>query len=92
MALVATIPKSHGGSAEASVVAVSRPTTSPAPESRSPFALIASTCGLRDVVGPDLDVVELGKVRREERPDGAATDDADPHDAAVLQVPTVTRG
>ena len=44
MAFVTTIPKSHGGSSAASVVARGRPTTSPAPVSRSPCSLIASTC------------------------------------------------
>ncbi len=44
IAFVATMPKSHGGSSAASAVARRRPTTSPAPERRRPFALIASTC------------------------------------------------
>ena len=44
IAFVATMPKSHGGSSLASVVARTRPTSSPAPESRRPCALIASTC------------------------------------------------
>ncbi len=43
IAFVATIPKSHGGRAAASVVARRWPRTSPAPVSRSPFAFIAST-------------------------------------------------
>ena len=46
IAFVATIPKSQAGSSPASrrrAHAARR--TSPAPESRSPFALIASTCG-----------------------------------------------
>ena len=34
---------------------------------------------LVEVVGPDLDVVEAGEVRGEERADRAAADDADPH-------------
>ena len=51
----------------------------PAPESRSPLALIASTWSCAEVVRPHLDVVEQREVRREERPDGAAADDADPH-------------
>ena len=44
IAFVATIPKSHSGSSAASVVARGRPSTSPAPVSLRPFALIASTC------------------------------------------------
>ena len=45
IAFVATIPNSHGGSSAASVVArIPVACTSPAPVSRSPFALIASTC------------------------------------------------
>ena len=44
MLFTATIPSSQGGSAAGSAVALTFPTTSPAPESRSPFALIASTC------------------------------------------------
>ena len=43
IALVATIPKSQAGSSAASAVACTFPTTSPAPVSRSPFRLIAST-------------------------------------------------
>ena len=34
---------------------------------------------LVEVVGPDLDVVELREVRREQRPDRAAANHADPH-------------
>ena len=44
IAFVATIPKSQAGSSAGSVVARSLPTTSPAPVSLSPSALIASTC------------------------------------------------
>ena len=44
IAFVATIPKSQAGSCAGSLVARTLPTTSPAPESRRPFALIASTC------------------------------------------------
>ena len=44
IAFVATIPNSHGGSSAASAVArIPVACTSPAPVSRSPFALIAST-------------------------------------------------
>ena len=39
IAFVATMPKSHAGNSCASVVARRRPTTSPAPESRSPFGV-----------------------------------------------------
>ncbi len=39
-----TMPKSQGGIAAASLVARGCPTTSPAPESRSPPRLIAATC------------------------------------------------
>ena len=56
------------------------PTTSPAPESRSPSRVDRVDVLAREVVGPDLDVVELREVRREQRPDGAAADDADPHE------------
>ena len=34
---------------------------------------------MREVVGPDLDIVETREVRREERTDRSAADDADPH-------------
>ena len=44
IALVATMPSSQGGSAAGSLVACSRPCTSPAPDSRRPRSLIASTC------------------------------------------------
>ena len=44
MAFVATMPNSQGGIARASLVALGRPLTSPAPTSRSPFRAIASTC------------------------------------------------
>ena len=43
IAFVSTIPKSHGGSSAASLVARGWPSTSPAPESRRPSRLIAST-------------------------------------------------
>ena len=79
IAFVATIPKSQAGSSAASVVARSRPTTSPAPESRSPSRVDRVDVLAREVVRPDLDVVELREVRREQRPDRAAADDADPH-------------
>ena len=84
IAFVATMPKSHGGSSAASLVACRRPSTSPAPVSRRPSRLIASTCSLRQVVRPHLDVVERRQVRREQRPDGAATDDAHLHRPRVL--------
>ena len=45
IALVATMPKSQGGSAPGSLVACRCPWTSPAPHSRSPRSPIASTCG-----------------------------------------------
>jgi hypothetical protein len=32
-----------------------------------------------EIEGPDLDVVELGEVRREQRPDRTAADDRHPH-------------
>jgi hypothetical protein len=41
--LVATIPYSHAGSASASVVARTRPTSSLSPEIRSPRSFMAST-------------------------------------------------
>jgi hypothetical protein len=44
IAFVATMPKSQAGSSRASVVARTRPTSSPAPESRRPRSLIAATC------------------------------------------------
>ena len=56
-----------------------RPTTSPAPTSRRPSRLIASTCACASVVRPHLDVVERREVRREQRADRAAADDTDSH-------------
>ena len=49
---------------------------------RSPSRVDRVDVLLREVVRPDLDVVELRQARREERADGAAADDADPHDVA----------
>ncbi len=40
---------------------------------------------LRDVVGPHLDVVELGEVRGEQRPDSPTAHDADPHLATAVR-------
>ena len=55
--------------------------TSPAPESRSPSRVDRVDVRLGEVERPHLDVVERGEVRREERADRAAADDADSHDA-----------
>src|SRR5439155_22090133 len=44
IALVATMPNSHSGSSDATVVALTQPTTSPAPLRRRPCSLMASTC------------------------------------------------
>ena len=93
IAFVATIPKSQAGSSAASLVARIRVAcTSPAPVSRSPRSLIASTCACVEVVRPDLDVVERGEVGREERADRAAADDADPHCRPVLRGQRAARG
>ena len=45
-----------------------------------PLAVDRVDVVLREVVGPDLDVVELGQVRGEERPDRAATHHTNPHE------------
>ena len=83
IAFVATIPKSHGGSAAASVVALRAPDD--VARARQPEAVRVDRVDvrLRDVVGPDLDVVELREVRREERAHRPAADDADPHFASA---------
>jgi hypothetical protein len=49
---------------------------------REPEAVLVDGCDVVDVevVGPDLDVVELGEVNGEEGANGAATDDADSHE------------
>src|SRR6185295_4669642 len=41
--------------------------------------------GLRDVVGPDLDVVELREIGREQRADRTASHHADPHRAPTVR-------
>ena len=46
---------------------------------------------LEEVERPDLDVVERREVGREERPDGAAADDADPHADPPLRPQTAER-
>ena len=81
IALVATMPSSHGGSAAASLVAC-RPRVHVA-RARQPQAVRADRVDvrLREVEGPHLDVVERGEIGREQRPDRAAADDADPHGA-----------
>ena len=79
IAFVATMPKSHGGISAGSAVARGCPTTSPAPVSRRPSRLIAVDVELVEVERPHLDVVEQREVRREERADRTASDDADPH-------------
>ena len=67
------------------VVARSRPTTSPAPDSRRPFALIASTCSCARSYAHTSTSSSVGEVRREQRADRAAADDADPHAASAVR-------
>ena len=83
IAFVATIPKSHGGSSAASAVA--RTSADDVAGAGEPEAVRVDRVDVlpREVVGPDLDVVELRQVRREQRADRAAADDADPHAASL---------
>ena len=79
IAFVATMPKSHGRQ----LARVGRRAHPPddVAGAGEPQAVRVDRVDVlaREVVRPDLDVVELREVRREERPDGAAADDADPH-------------
>ena len=79
MHFVATIPKSQAGSSAASVVARRRPVDLARAGEPQPVAVDRVDVRAVEVVRPDLDVVEPGQVRREQRPDGAAADDAHPH-------------
>ncbi len=76
---VATIPSSHGGS---SAGVRGRPRVAdhlPGAREPEPARVDRVHVVLRQVVRPHLDVVEQREIRREERPDGPAADDADPH-------------
>ena len=81
IAFVATMPKSHGGSA-AGVArrAEARVDVACAGEPQA-VAFDRVDVGLVEVERPYLDVVEGGEVGGEERTDGAAADDADSHEA-----------
>jgi hypothetical protein len=48
-----------------------------------PFAVDRVHVLLRQIVGPHLHVIELREIGREQRADRAASDDADPHQAAL---------
>ena len=80
MHFVATIPKSQDGSSAASVVARSAADDVACAGEPQPVRVDRVDVGPVEVVGPDLDVVEPREVRREQRPDGAAADDRDPHE------------
>ena len=80
IAFVATIPKSHAGSSDASLVArMPVACTSPAPVRRRPALVDRVDVRLGEVVRPHLDVLERREVRGKERPHGPTTDDAHPH-------------
>ncbi len=78
IAFVATIPKSHGGSSDGVRRRANFSDNVPGAGEPEPVRVDRVDVLLREVVGPDLDVVELRQVRREQRPDRAAADDADP--------------
>ncbi len=58
-----------------------RACTSPAPRQPQAVRVDRVDVRLREIEGPHLDVVERGEIGREQRPDRAAADDADPHGA-----------
>ncbi len=80
IAFVATMPKSHCGSSCGSVVARSRAEHVAGAGEPQPVRVDRVDVRLRRVVRPDLDVVELREIRREQRADCAAADDTDPHE------------
>ena len=79
IAFVATMPKSHGGSSAASVVARTLPDDVARAGQAQPVAVDRVDVVAREVVGPDLDVVERPEIGGEQRADRAAADDADLH-------------
>ena len=91
IALVATMPKSHGGRADG--VARGVQARVHLARAREPQAVALDRVDVRlvEVEGPHLDVVERGQVGGEERPHGAAADDADPHEPVPSVVPVPRR-
>ena len=80
IAFVATMPKSHGGSS-CGVGRRAQPAEHLAGAGEpQPVRVDRVDVLARRVVRPDLDVVELREIRREQRADRAAADDADPHE------------
>ena len=79
IAFVATMPKSHGGIAAASLVARGRPDDVSGAGEPQAAAVDRGDVQLVEVERPDLDVVEQRQVRREQRPDRPATHDRNPH-------------
>ena len=86
IAFVATMPKSHGGSSAASVVARTRPVDLPRARQPQPVAVDRVDVLLREVVRPHLDVVQRRQVRREQRADGAAPDDRYDHESSFALI------
>ena len=86
IAFVATMPKSHGGSSAASDVARSLPSTSPGTAQPETVAVDRGDVVRSEVVSPDLHVLELREVGREERSHRTAADDAHPHASSSLSM------
>ena len=74
------MPNSQGGSADGSVVALHAPDDLAGAYEAHAVGVDRVDVWLGDVVCPNLDVVELSEVRREERADGTAADDTDSHE------------
>ena len=79
MLLTATIPKSHGRQLVRARRRLHPPDELAGARDPQPVLVDRRDVRLVQVVGPDLDVVELRERRREQRPDRPAADDADPH-------------
>ena len=84
IAFVATIPKSQAGSSRGVRRRPHAPDDLARPGEPEPVRVDRVDVRAVEVVRPHLDVVELREVRREQRADGAAPDDADPHSTASV--------
>ena len=78
IAFVATIPKSHAGVPQVGRRANVRGDLAGPSEPRRRVDRVHVR--LREVVRPDLDILELREVRREQRSHRTASHDADPHE------------
>ena len=79
IAFVATIPKSHAGVPQVGRRANVRGDLA-GPREPQAVGVDRVHVRLREVVRPDLDILELREVRREQRSHRTASHDADPHE------------